>query len=546
MNLDINSNDVNNIELVESSEHNFEEQPLLNQQAIGILSSSRSKRVGMIEKEESSLLRRQTSSRRVDSDGVEPQNGYMPDLIASLSVAFVNLPMCMAFAAAARLSPTSGIVSAFWSSLFIGFSDSRYSVTSVAMSIALMTGPMVTSYGEDGYHIALFISGLTIMVLLFTRLYKYMIIIPKSVMDGFIAGCVIGVFVEQIPIIFRIEKPQISEEESPLISRLFTGISRVIEERATVNWYSAFLYFFITISLFLLMKKFPSKPWVLFMCIFGIFIGYMEDFFQVSVSFLRLSEEYPNIRLRFFKFPSIGSRDIIKMLSRGQFYSDTLSLTLVIMLDSMITWGMMGVSTDQTYTSKPQNILVVIFMNLSCIVTGSMGSGFVYSRSLLNYQAGAKTQLSCFFNGFICLGIGFLFFSFFSYMPSVVLEAILMGLELKTIRIPELIFTFKNDFKLFLTNITVTGCMLFTRGSNAIFIGLFLYLAMFAKELMIPQNEITFTRREKGDDESQNYLESSSKSFHLTFKLLDSKALKVTIMKSPNTSSTWEKRDRTC
>lgn len=79
-------------------------------------------------------------------------------------------------------------------------------------------------------------------------------------------------------------------------------------------------------------------------------------------------------------------------------------------------------------------------------------------------------------------------------MPSVVLEAILMGLELKTIRIPELIFTFKNDFKLFFTNIIVVLSMLFTRGSNAIFIGLFIYLAMLAKELMIPQNEVSFTK----------------------------------------------------
>lgn len=117
------------------------------------------------------------------------------------------------------------------------------------------------------------------------------------------------------------------------------------------------------------------------------------------------------------------------------------------------------------------------------------------------------------FNGIICLGIGFLFFNLFSKMPSVVLEAILMGLELKTIRIPELIFTFKNDFKLFFTNIIVIFSMLFTRGSNAIFIGLFIYLAMFAKELMVPQNEVSFTKAGKNQMVSSNsHLESSSKS----------------------------------
>jgi hypothetical protein len=61
-----------------------------------------------------------------------------------------------------------------------------------------------------------------------------------------------------------------------------------------------------------------------------------------------------------------------------------------------------------------------------------------------------------------------------------------MGLELKQIRVAELIFTFKNDFKMFFTSVTVIVCMLFTRSSNSIFIGLFVYLAIFAKELVTP------------------------------------------------------------
>ena len=68
-----------------------------------------------------------------------------------------------------------------------------------------------------------------------------------------------------------------------------------------------------------------------------------------------------------------------------------------------------------------------------------------------------------------------------------------MGLELKIIRVPELIFTFKNDVKLFITNISVAFAMLFTKGTNAIVIGLFLYLVMLAKELMMPLDELIYS-----------------------------------------------------
>lgn len=307
------------LNLIDSKDRSFEDQVLLNQQAIGVLSNSTNRKKQF--EREPALLRRQSSRRQTNFGRESPENPYIADLISSISVAFVNLPMCMAFASAARLTPTSGIISCFWSSLFIGFSDSKYSIISVAMGVALLTGPMVTSYGEDGYHISLFLSGLIIMMLLFTRLYKYMIIIPKSVMDGFMAGCVLGVFNEQIPTIFMIGKHERKEgaEEGNLVSNLFRGISNVIAERHNVNLTSTFLYFFITITLFLLMKKYPSKPWVLFTCLFGIIIGYLEDYMGKAY-LLRLSEQYPDLSLRFFHFPSIGSRNIRNMLSKGQFY----------------------------------------------------------------------------------------------------------------------------------------------------------------------------------------------------------------------------------
>ena len=440
----------------------------------------------------------------------------LSNLVAGVSVAFVNLPMCMAFASAAKMQPTAGIISAFWSSLFIFFSDSKYSVISVAMSIALLTGPIVTSYGEDGYHLSLFMCSLIIMFLLFTRIYKYMVIIPKCVMDGFLAGCCLGVFAEQMETIFTIElhpKAVIGEkpQEEMMLKQLVNGVTQVVLQSSKINWLSVIVYFSVTISLYLLMKKYPSKPWVLFMCIFGIVIGFAEDFIRPGdYTLIRLSEKYPNLSLKFFQFPQIGLRKMSTLLSNPQFYFDTISMAIVILLEGMITWGMMSVKSDQSYSSKPKNILVIIFANLSCIVTGSMGSSFVYARSLLNYLNGSKNQISCVLNGLICLGIGFLFFNFFSKMPSVVLEAILMGLELKTIRIPEMIFAFKHDFKFFLTNISVIISMLFTRMSNAILVGLFVYLAMFTKELMIPQNEVSFTKRGDGFNQGA-YLEDSSK-----------------------------------
>lgn len=468
-----------------------------------------------ISKEQQDHEFNQLSESNVNSSGLN----FLDNLISSLSVAFINLPMCMAFASAAKLSPTVGIISAFWSSMFIAFSDSKYSIISVAMSIALLTGPLVISYGEQGYLFCLFMSGIMMMVILFSRMYKYMIIIPKCVMDGFMTGCVLGILKDQLPIIFSI--PIKYDDDHNLLTQLIYGLKEVISNFSHINWFGTCLYFSITIILFILVAKYPSKPWVLGVCILAILIGYFEDMIvSEDKRVITLAEQYKGLQLKFIMFPNIGFRKISGMLTSFQFYLDALSMSIVLLLETMITLGMMGISTDQSYTSQPRNIMTLVFSNLSCLVTGSMASSFVYARSYLNHQTGAKNQWSCVMNGVICLAVGFLLFNLFAYLPSVALEAILMGLELKTIRINEMIFTFKNDKKLFMTNIIVIFSMLFTRPSNAILIGLFCYLAMLAKELMIPQNEITYTKIStisKESSQKNNNLTRSSKYISFLF-----------------------------
>lgn len=88
-------------------------------------------------------------------------------------------------------------------------------------------------------------------------------------------------------------------------------------------------------------------------------------------------------------------------------------------------------------------------------------------------------------------------------MPSVALEAILAGLELKVVRIHELVYTFKYDFKLFVTNMTVFTSMLFTKPSNAIFIGLFVYLCFFARQFLKPLNEVLIYKASEFDEDEE-------------------------------------------
>ena len=272
------------------------------------------------------------------------------------------------------------------------------------------------------------------------------------------------------------------QKSDNMLQKLNYGMMKVIEQSSEIKWFGVGLYFFITITLYVLLKKDPSKPWVLLMCIFSLLVGALEKYILPEDQLVsRLSDDYKDLKITFLSTPTIGVRSVSKVLSDPQFYVDSMSMTIVVMLENMICWGMLSITTDQIYLSKTRNLFSVVIANMVSILTGTLGISFVYARSYLNEKAGAVSRLACILNGLVCLLVGFVFFNLFSYMPTVALEAILMGLELKVLRVGELIYTFENDFKLFLTSVTVLFAMFFTAPSNAIFIGLFIYLAFFAR-----------------------------------------------------------------
>lgn len=130
----------------------------------------------------------------------------------------------MAFASASGLSPAVGITTAFWVSLFAFLSDSHYAIITTSLGMALMAKTLITEFGYEGFQVSMFISGVILLFLLLTRLYKYMVIIPKCVMDGFLMGCVISLFAEHLYAIFNLK---IEESKGGLLMKLVHGLGQV-------------------------------------------------------------------------------------------------------------------------------------------------------------------------------------------------------------------------------------------------------------------------------------------------------------------------------
>ncbi|GLI93370.1 sodium-independent anion transporter [Methylocystis echinoides] len=121
------------------------------------------------------------------------------DAIAGLTVAIVALPLSMAIAIAAGVSPAqglyTGIVGGFLVSLLGG---SRFQIGGPAGAFIVLVSTVVAAHGVEGLILATFLSGLILVAMGLLRLGTFIKFIPFPVTVGFTAGIAVIIFASQL------------------------------------------------------------------------------------------------------------------------------------------------------------------------------------------------------------------------------------------------------------------------------------------------------------------------------------------------------------
>lgn len=121
------------------------------------------------------------------------------DAIAGLNVAIVALPLSMAIAIASGMGPETGlfttIIGGFLISLLGG---SRYQIGGPAGAMIVAVSACVSQIGVAGLMVAMFLSGLVLILAGILRLGTYIKFLPYPVTIGFTSGIGVIIFVSQL------------------------------------------------------------------------------------------------------------------------------------------------------------------------------------------------------------------------------------------------------------------------------------------------------------------------------------------------------------
>ena len=398
------------------------------------------------------------------------------DLIAGLTGAVIVLPQGVAFAMIAGLPPEYGLYTAMVTPIIAAlFGSSFHLVSGPTTAISIVVFSAISHHADPGTpeFISLtltltFLAGVYQLAFGLARLGSLVNFVSHTVVIGFTAGAAILIGTSQMKHIFGIPVPK---GESFLYTwvDLYNGIGQT-------NFYLMIIAAATMITA-LLVKKLNSKlPNLLAGMVVGSVIALLLKEYTDSIA---LVGEIP-AHLPPFSSPAF-SLETIRMLAPEAFAVALLGLIEAVSISRAVaTKSHQRINASQEFIGQGMSNMVGSFFS------SYAGSGS-FTRSGINYDAGAKTPLSAILAAFMLMIIVLLIAPLTAYLPIAAMGGIILLVAYNLIdfhHIRQILTLSKSETSILLTTFFAT---LFLELEFAIYLGVLLSLVLFLAKTSTPK-----------------------------------------------------------
>lgn len=338
------------------------------------------------------------------------------DVLAGLTVATVAIPLNVALALAAGLSPSAGLIAGGIGGLVAAaFGGSNFQVSGPAAALNVLVFGIVAKFGAGGAAAAALVTGAITLLLAVFGFGKLSNLLPKLVLAGFTTGVGLKLLDQQIPIL-------LGAKDDLAVWHMITNFA-AMEWLREVKWLSVvcgIIVAWVTVGLAHL-KSFPSA---LLGIIIATFIAYELDWDVARVGEVSLQDLS-------FALPVLtdGTTWLALMVA-------TLPLALLSGAESLISaksiddmsGGKSGYNANAELFGQGVGNVVVGFF-------GGMPLAGVIVRSSVNYGAGAVTRMAAMFHGLFLGGAAYFFGHSLGVIPIAALAGLLVTIAWRLIKV---------------------------------------------------------------------------------------------------------------
>lgn len=397
------------------------------------------------------------------------------DFFAGLTGAVIVLPQGVAFATIAGLPPEYGLYTAMVTPIIAAlFGSSFHLVSGPTTAISIVVFSAISHHAEPGsaefVSLALtltFLAGIYQLAFGLARLGALVNFVSHTVVIGFTAGAAILIATSQMKHILGIAIPKGE-------SFLHTWVD-IYTAAGDINPYLLMIATATLIIALVVRKFYPKIPNLLV----GMFVGSL-----IAMVLQRYTQDIALVGEIPAHLPPLSHPDFslatIKMLAPEAFAVALLGLIEAVSISRAVaTRSNQRIDSNQEFIGQGASNLVGSFFS------SYAGSGS-FTRSGINYEAGAKTPLSAIFAALILMIIVLLIAPLTAYLPVAAMGGIILLVAYNLIDFHHIknIFRFsKSETAILLTTFFAT---LFLELEFAIYLGVLLSLVFFLARTSTP------------------------------------------------------------
>lgn len=303
---------------------------------------------------------------------------FLDDLFAGLSIGIITLPLALAFAMGAGVSPERGLYTAIIAGFLIAMlGGSRYQIAGPTGAFIVIIYMIVEKHGYDGLVLATLIAGILLILMGLARFGILLKFIPYSVTTGFTTGIACVIFTSQLKDFFGYTyseaPPQFIEK-----CKLYCAYAHTIDPSVTLISTATL------ILIFLLRHYFPKFPGAIVAIICATSLAYFFDLplETIESKFGKLPQSLPEP-----SFPHITLERIREL------FPEAITVALLggieSLLSAVIADGMAGSRHRPNCELVAQGI-----GNIGSILFGGIPATGAIARTSANIRLGAQSPIS--------------------------------------------------------------------------------------------------------------------------------------------------------
>eukprot|EP00457_Paulinella_chromatophora_P004079 gb/GEZN01004089.1/.p1 GENE.gb/GEZN01004089.1/~~gb/GEZN01004089.1/.p1 ORF type:complete len:608 (-),score=97.22 gb/GEZN01004089.1/:207-1772(-) len=299
------------------------------------------------------------------------------------------------------------------------FGSSDFNIIGPAGALSGMLKGYCIKWGSDILPWIAIFSSVVVMAVRVFKLQGYMLIMPKSVFEGFTMAVAVLIGMGQLNNAFGL-KPAVKHEK--FILNMWESIKLLPE--ATID--SMALFFPLFLIMFFACKYVPKIPWMTVLPVATIALGYMSEKEIIGWTLPTLKTKYGELDTKdVFQLPKMSVLKDVGAEGAPELAAAVFSVAFVAVLETLISAKIgaykMGIDFDESVET-----FGLSFSHLLCGLLGGMPCTGVFVRTSINMDLGATHRLAQFMNACFVLLVTIAAMPIMTYLPMPSIAAVLM------------------------------------------------------------------------------------------------------------------------